>query len=313
MENLTPGEAARALSSVAFALSDHPNIESINPPSRIPIEFEKNLIGELREMLHLRPEDNSEKAHTKLFNAVSEAIRDCLIAQNSDAIRARLGGRGELPPKAYEIEIPNDMMEFFSNAGTSRKDISQTIHQATLVQHLTPYDRKESDDIAVSFFCRKIGTINSDNAHTLLVQATRTGARLHVNGAFRVFDNEIGPAENRQPLDILRAFLDIHGINFCFYHSQWMRLCINEVFPTTPPQVAPPPEADRLLPNFWMKAEKHSKTFSPFIGKPSNLSTVLVLITYTIDIERYVGSLNMHGIRAHPAPRSSRHVLYHRG
>ena len=298
------------LSGTAQSLLPDPGVgTSVTALLNGPPQSKEALLHELRHKLKLKEDDQSSYAKAEIFNALSSEItKYALKSADISAIKARLGARGDLPPDAYEIEIPPSVQANLVERCIRPNHIKDALRQPDAVQHLA----HERFGYSVSLFLKHISY--GEDALTLLVVAQRHGYKLYVGDALRIYRSEVETTLD-EPLSVLRAFLKTYGLFTQIGNSLPAHLFLYEAVPFTG-NLKSATDAIRVegrpLSKFKMSVEVDKQRRTSVIPESEHirgsglaridhrLSVVEVGIAYNFDGRRYNEDLRRHGV---PVPR----------
>lgn len=301
LRNLDDHDALILLSSTVHSLLPDPGVGSrITDVLNAPAKSREQLLHELRHKLKLKDDDQSPTAQAKIFETLSFEISKYAL-KNADIgqIKARLGARGDLDPRSYEIDISPAERNTLAPRGIRPNHIEDALHNPDEVQHLN----SEPHNILVSLFLKRVGS--GRDAFTLFVMAQRVGYTLGVRDALRIYHADVDIRGAREPVMVLRAFLNTYGLPIQI-GPRSSSLLLNEVFPF----VGTKKEFDSMItvagtPRF--DQDGHLIHFSTdgfgwlyVARRHPHLSVVEIAIAYAYNQRKYFDDLRRHGV---PAPR----------
>src|ERR1019366_3011887 len=79
-------------------------------------------------------------------------------------------------------------------------------------QHIMDANASDEGKGKISIFLKKVTAAKRGNDHWLLVQTHRDGLKQIVQSAWRVFPDVVELSEAEKPIDVLKAFVDVFGI-----------------------------------------------------------------------------------------------------
>ncbi len=134
LKHLSREEAERVLASFAKTLLPTPEEK---PPYFADSSLSQNLLRELSTRANITNVRNPAEYRGRLFSVLAEELGAyALQSSNLDAVKARLGARGDLRSDFYKIEMPPVVKEF-QRCGIRPSHIENAIRQPTSVEHLS--------------------------------------------------------------------------------------------------------------------------------------------------------------------------------
>lgn len=288
LKQFTADERALLLARIARRYLPNPGID---PPLDITPEDEAIQARILEEIkAHLRITSEAEpEAKKALIDYLSEGMSRAVL-ENADlkAIEHRLGQRGELPISSYKVKFGDMGKDSSSESGLTTNSVRVAIYHADEIQHLH-YSEPERPGKDLSLFLKHHLSPDRDS-YTLLVIGRREGNVIHVENAWRVYHLEVELSSAHTPLDFLRAFIDVYGLEIQVGDRSGK--FITEVFV--------PQHLLSTRTNFIQGMEK-SKDFSAFaFMKPVQgliRKGAEVGMAFAIDMSKYKTDLRRHGVK----------------
>lgn len=206
--------------------------------------------------------------------------------ENYKAARDRMGQRGDLSPQLYTIEFLPEFIRDERHFDVTRAQISRVVSECDAVQHLNPGKLFTQGSEPLSLFARTVPDTRG-NDYTVLVVAVRSGARLGISKAWRLYHSDLRLTSAIEPLDLLAAFLDRFGMPL-HIGTQEKKLFVYEII-----------EIDQMIDRTggfdylgW-----HAKAGAQYII--SNLQRVTehrveVAMAYVVNVTQYKAALSRH-------------------
>lgn len=170
-----------------------------------------NVLNEIRARIGIAQNDDSDKARDKIIRFISDQISEIALQKTSkDTVLARLGDKGVLRPDLYEISYPPDM-SFIQGRGIRHEHIRRALNYPDDVEHVLPEDLPFQDDGSYSLYVKHQKYDDPTKNFSLLVVSSRQGYKQAVLDALRVYPMDVDIAHVRQPLDMLKAFMEKYG------------------------------------------------------------------------------------------------------
>jgi hypothetical protein len=198
-QKIAAGLLARAALSVAYASKS------------LDDELVRKIIEEARNRLRLSEEANDPESLERIASLLDEESDKLLPEPNTTSALFRLAERGDLPSDLYEINIIPNVADVYRKHFFLEKDIIETtIRAPTLEQHYGPA-RKPQEPVMVSLFLRSFRTRWPLKDFSVIVVAQRSGFKLDVHQAWRIYPSKVKLDGVRMPVDWLRRFADSYG------------------------------------------------------------------------------------------------------
>jgi len=225
LEGIEPSIANSALAATVISIGGG-GLEHI--PSEY-LAISRGLIEEARSELGLRSDDESWEAYRKIKDFLSREVDRRLFAGiDRKALRRRMGEAGQLPLSGYEIKLGKPFKENFTNE-SSRFAIS-CVQKADLFEHFL--EEAGDKDVQFSIFARQIESLKKDKTYWCIVSALRAGDTLEIMALWRIFPETVNLENVAKPLNILKSFVSVYGVELVIEGEQTNeRLIVDQFFP----------------------------------------------------------------------------------
>lgn len=261
-------------------------------------ELVQATIAEARRTLRLREGDNTPNARKQLLDFFARGMSEQLLTPRSERhARERLGAKGSLDLEAYQLVFGDYFDREIRKSGIRKSDVREAIKRADAVQHFPLRLEEEPTAELVSLV-----TVTRDEPtarNTLLVEMMRQKDRLRVSNVWRVFHSDVDLTRARAPLDVLRAFLGVFGLDVVLANRGRARLVEQEAIPLNDL-----PGNVRLLVQQQQFKQivtvPDTRPGSPFVitsyFRVSPLGVLEIQLCYAVDTARYLATLRQHGV-----------------
>ncbi len=248
------------------------------------------VIKELRTKLALGGEGRLvPEQQARVDQLLGKVISATVFAERdpSDAL-ARAGQAGRLPPGLYEVRLTANFMTTFGRHGIKKKLIEEIVHKPDDLQHLLTKHAQEQD--VISLFMKRMQPAGKE-AHWLLTQTHRQGIAQIAQSAWRVYPADVDLSEAKDPLDVLKAFVETFGLNIPLGNRQTK-------FIESEPLFGKGTNAQQLLRSI---IEQNAKLpHLSFFASASHVRTLTpnrynVGVAYCIDLRKYETALRQRG------------------
>lgn len=239
-------------------------------------------VEEIIKSLNLKGIDQFHELKAKLLAFVGNEIRAlALESKDISKARKRLGQKGMLSPKAYQVKFAQEFFKFCIPLGVTKNEVVQSIGSPDMFEHFLP----EIEDCpeAISLYTKMFK--NGADPYTLMVDSRRVGDELNVHFAARVYHSDVDLLAVNSAMDILQAFTDKYG---------W--------------EITLGSQKGKLIKNFILNGAKffQIETMHP-VGKKTVYrysfrrltdDRIEFSIAYGVDIDLYAEALRSHGVAA---------------
>jgi len=289
LQSYDPPEAERILAGLTQRFLPDPGID---PPPALDIEQVKvyeQVMGEIRQRLHLPATDESREAKTKVLQYLNTAMTELILrSANIPTIKARLGQRGDLRPDSYKVKFGDSFDNGAGKRGIRRAHVESALRAPDAVEHLLRELLPDAMYPAFSLYLKHQGETGV-HAFSLLVMTQREGDTQSVETAWRVYHADVDLSQARSPLEVLRAFTEVYGMEFQVGDSPFAKFFLYSTVPWD----------DKTDTTFiGGRGPMENRIFEQHVivrvDKSSRL--IVVSLAYAIDIGRYTNDLRRHGV-----------------
>jgi hypothetical protein len=284
------GTAGAVLAAAALSIAS-PGVDQADEFLSVRKDDVDAVLSEIRHKLNLGRDDNSSKAKASIDQFLSSALDESVSDTAVQAALARAGQAGRLTPSAYKVVQPETFTHQFYRLGITKPQTEEAIRHPDDYQHLMTGDAVPGEADVFSLFVKYSPGGRKIEPNWLLVQAFRRGAEQVAQSAWRVYSNDVDLSSARNPLDLLKAFVDAFGIEIVV-GSQRPAKFVEAVSMIKSPR-------DEQM-NFAVTAVLPPNVANVFYSwanrKTTNPSIFNVGLAYCIDMGRYRTSLISHGV-----------------
>jgi hypothetical protein len=290
LRSLSPDEIEWALASLIQRFLPQPRDEG---PETLPgdlRELQDSTLAEIQARLGIEPADQSAVTKAKILEFLAKELSEPVLrGARGEQAKIRLGQRGDLRLDLYKIEFDAFFHDTAEKRGIRKNHVEYALRHPDEAQHILPGRIKAEGFPAVSLYAKHHGDPRSTDRFTLLVQTERKGYLQHINSAWRVYHSDVNLSQVHEPLDILRAFVDVYGLYCRVNDSAPTKLFFYEAFPLAPGQ----------QPTSILKFDSsQAATFdASFLVRVSPLGVVEIALAYVIDSARYMSDLRRHNVQ----------------
>lgn len=212
-DNIT---AAGILARAALSLCDQWNPAATASKLTNEIEIRNKVISNIRGTLGIKQSDTSPMALERIADAL-DIESDALIGEpNINDALERLSNKGELPSDLFEVDIiPNIKDVYEKRFDAEREIIEKTIKLPDNEQHYGPPSNSEGPYL-ISLFSKFFPNKYPRNSYTMLVAGERSGLKLTVHQAWRIYPDLVCLNEEGDLVDMLHRFADKFGAEIDF-------------------------------------------------------------------------------------------------
>jgi hypothetical protein len=288
LKNRNQKDVERVLASVTQRLLPQPRDELLNVEAEELRELQDSILLEIRDRLKLSTTKETPESQTKILDFLfKEMSAPVTSGKRGEQARARLGQRGELRPDLYHIKL-GDFHRELEKRGVKRSHIEDALRRPHEVQHLLPDKIRSREFPALSLYIKHHGDLHSPERFTLLVQAQREGDRLTINSAWRLYHTDVDLSRAHEPVDMLRAFVDVYGLYCRVGNSAPAKFFLYEEFPLASGQRATEIIRSDSPPNVAFEASS--------LIQVSDLGVIEVAVAYIINMSQYTSDLRKHNV-----------------
>lgn len=269
-------------------MSPLPHLHKVDPSLR------HQLLNEIRHRLGLSPSDNSPAAKTKLYQVlVSEINKVAFDGVDVNKVRERAGQRGYLAPKLYKLEFESTFETDAALLGIGHWEVRSALRRPDDVKHLNPEEFGVEDlDKAFSLYMKERIRRDKSDCHLLLILTDRKGDVQHVLDAWRVYYSDVDLTRASTPLDILRAFVNVYGLNMSigsetgvFFLFKKIRILPDQDVNDTNWMSCNPPDKDTKI------------ATSALFSVDETERIINTAFAFTINETKYISDLKKHGVK----------------
>ncbi len=290
--HLEPTIASRVLSRIVQKLLPQPEGKSIISNDIFSEEFYLLVLKEAMECLKIQPNDKSIESRTKLFIFLSgELSKLALNASERREARARLGDRGDLNLELYKINFGISFNQV-SNYGVRRSHVESSMRKPDNVQHLVGERFDQENRKNISLFSTFKYSNQIENSFYLFVEAVREDDQLNVISAWRIYPSDVDTRDTRFPLDLLKAFVNVYGLEFRIADYATHKFLIYDAFPFQAKA-----RENKLIE---ILNASNDDFYQNFFVRISTLNVLEVSMAYCINLTKYAKDLMKHGVHITP-------------
>jgi len=251
-------------------------------------ELYKNVLEEIRKRTRLSSGDNSNKARTKIIHYLSEELSRLIFLESDiSETKSRIGQKGNLRPDQYDVEFSKSFIESFVKLGIPKRLAERTVHYPDSVEHFDP--QKEGVEGA-SLYLKYIPTSRQVSDYYLLVSSIRSGNVQLVDSAWVVFPSEVNINDGSSPLDVLKSFVSVYGVDFVFAGHKARFMFYRRI-----PVDAWSIRAKRIGDFLTIEKSEHQYIWSMEVARFYDPPSLMVTIGFCVDGNKYVSDLRNHG------------------
>jgi hypothetical protein len=243
------------------------------------------LIAEVASTLHVDPNDRSPEVQRKVNSFLTRQLRELTFnAATVAESRNRLGQEGLLPSELYDLQFMDDFQKLAEPLGITRDEVRRAIFTPSLSEHYMPEKHGLVDAHAVSLFAKV--SLDTD-PHTLVVDCQRSGAKIEIHYALRIFHSDVDLSGCATVIEMLSTFSQKFGVDVSFADAPKKRFMFYESIPFRSSQT----------PHALMGWETKSGTVVDcrFTYKHTH-DVWTVALGYAVDVTAYGTSLKEHGV-----------------
>ncbi|WP_080055309.1 hypothetical protein [Spirosoma aerolatum] len=245
-----------------------------------PLIIESTL-QEIKNRMHIRENELSEKSKSKILNFISDEITSVTLKPfQKQKAKERLGDKGLLALKDYKLVLTS-ITPTFQLLGVSPAHIKDAF------QFHDKYYHVENPKTPVTFFSKLIKTDKSENNFIVFVLADRDGDLLVVRAAWRVYLSDVNISEDYNISQLLDIFLDRYGMLIKTPTTNWSKLIWFDLSRYNTNQDIEVWNQESLTDHRFLKIATRKR--APSFG------LIEVFCIYAVDIEKYLADLIKHG------------------
>jgi hypothetical protein len=210
LEKYDRATAANILGAAALIAGDSPE----NEPGLVKEYGEKaqELLLAIRKSLKTS-DAGGDDAQISVANYLTNEIQRNLFAEKDrkDAL-VSAGQAGRLNPVLYTVRQPGAFADLFYRLSLKPTYVEDAVKHPDDYQHLLETNASAASKGKLSIFLKLIRSARAGSDHWLLVQAQRDGLVQIAQSAWRIFPDVVELSDAKQPIDVLRAFVNVFGI-----------------------------------------------------------------------------------------------------
>lgn len=282
LSQIRPREKPTYLAAVLKKVLPDPGIDT-HAPSNEAEQHASDLLEEIKTKLRIDPADNSLETRSKLYKYLTREISKYALDQVPRlTIRERVGQKGLLPASLYKIVFTDRLNDVHLKQGVRIEEVRKTLEEPYAVQHLSPGSDMSSDTQPISLYTRDFDGPSPGDRYSLLVRSNRKGSVQEVDVAWMLFHSDIEVQTKKEPLDMLKAFVDVYGMSFTVGQTR-SRFVLYKAVEGSNVKI----QLDNPL--------GHDFVFDTMVRWRLR-NQLEIAITYSIDTTNYEESLRNHGI-----------------
>ncbi len=209
LKGLDRTTALGVLSRAALAVLSSAANPSAQPVLEHEAELREQLILEVANRVGVSPDLSDQHVRDKLSDALDEEAEILDLPVDSEAALTRLSERGELSSDVFDVFVNEDLREVYGDAmEQERQNIMLTVRSPEAEEHsrISP-DRT----LLVSLFGRRFPAQPRRAGFYHLVAGARSGTKLEVNQAWRIYDDEIDLMKAGTLIGAAKLFAERYG------------------------------------------------------------------------------------------------------
>jgi hypothetical protein len=283
LERFDSATANGVLAAAALASGPDPGVGERPLVLRTYSKEAAELLAEIRSRLGISGDADTPEVRASMSKVLAEALRQSMLsdAAASEALQ-RVGAAGRLAPAAYNVIQSPEFREVFYGLGVRPNYVEDAVKRPDDHQHLMTEGMPETLQ-DMSLFMKRVMSQDFRKRHWLLVQSHRVGTDQRVGAAWQVFPQDVNIELAGQPLDVLKAFVEVYGVPVKVGTSHGLFI---------EPTLYPPGTAVKLD---WTGAPQDC--FVSTLQTTDAAGYIRVGITYCIYLPRYRAALRSHGVK----------------
>jgi hypothetical protein len=288
LKNRNQEEVEQVLASVTQRFLPQPRDEFLDVGVEQLRELQDSVLSEIRDRLKLSTTQETAESRRKVLEfLIKEISAPVTSGKRGEQARMRLGQQGDLRPDLYQIKL-GDFRHELEKRGIRRSHIEDALHRPHGLQHLLPEKIRSGEFPALSLYIKHHGELQSPDRFTLLVQAQREGDRLTINSAWRIYHVDVDLSKVHEPVDILRAFVDVYGLYCRVGNSAPAKFFLYEEF-----RMASGQQATEII-----RADSPTDVAleASSLIRVRNFGVIEVAVAYIINMSWYISDLRKHNV-----------------
>jgi hypothetical protein len=282
--------ANNILAALVLSSTTNPGVGEAAEAAEAYHNEQAEVLKELREKLHVPPDEQSAEITSKLLTLLQRQIHEIALGgKDIGAVLARAGQAGRLPTSLYEVSYAPQFSHCI-DLGTKVAHVQDAILRPNEVQHLSGNEQ----DPEFSLFLKFQANTKQAAPYWLSVFAQRQGRTLIVQNAWRVYLSDVDLTNAKKPIDVLSAFANEFGFEI-LVGSQVGKFIVDETI-SLPDQ--------QMIRAYTLKGVLGKQYLATMSGK-NVPGAHRVVVAYAIDLTRYEESLRRHRVRTSLKPNPS--------
>jgi hypothetical protein len=298
LEQLEPRQAQRLLSAMARRMLPDPGVAS--SPTHVDESLYATLETEARRTLQISPKDKSDNAKSRLLKLVADEIaRLALSHEDEEAVKQRLGGRGELPFSQYRVEFPRYFDALEVARGISTNLVIDALRNVDAIENIDSYRGPDDVDATVALAVKRMGKHYDSDKRILLITIIYRQTSILVRRAWQIYDTDIQLSSGDSPLDALKKFVTFFGLRFSLFNLPPTNLVVYEAIPLPDELAMGPNPLARHSPIQFKDYHFESPSKHPQTNAEHRISSAGILaiaLAYAIDMDKYAAAMQKHGV-----------------
>jgi hypothetical protein len=206
--------ALGVVSRAALAVLSSDANPSAQPVLEHEAELRKQLILEVANRFGLSLDLSDENVRNKLSDVLDEEAEILDFPVDSEAALTRLSERGKLPSDVFDIFVNDALREVYGDAmEQEHQNILLTVRSPEAEEHFGPCISPERTAL-VSLFGRRFPAQPRRASFYHLVAGERSGTKLEVKQAWRIYEDEIDLRGVRTLIETVKLFAEKYGATF---------------------------------------------------------------------------------------------------
>jgi hypothetical protein len=210
LKGLDRTTALGVLSRAALAVLSSAANPSAQPVLEHEAELRQQLISEVAARVGLSPDLSDQHVRDRLSDVLDAEAEILDLPVDSEAALTRLSERGELPSDVFDVVVNEALRGVYGDAmEQEHQKILLTVRspEAEEHTHLSP-DRT----LLVSLFGRRFPAQPRRAGFYHLVAGQRSGTKLEVKQAWRIYEDEIDLVSARTLIGAVKLFAERYGV-----------------------------------------------------------------------------------------------------
>jgi hypothetical protein len=295
-KNKDSREVVKLLTAVATSVLPNPQGQVV-VVDRPALETVQQALRDIRHHLRVAPDDNSFSSLSKIYEYLSDQLTKVSMADvDQGSLKIRLGNRGTLHPRQYEVTFGKNI-ERVESLGGRKSHMAEAVTNPDTVLHITPKLLNDDDDPKATLSVKSVRTKRAEDEFLLLVISQRFGVRQQIQNAFRVYKTDVRLTGN-DPIEVVTSFVDRYGVKFRLGDTT-SRFLYREAVKMDRPVLQAV-----FDPTIYSERDHHS--WVVFAGADTHLRgseaeiIAEAVLMFVIDVDKYVATLRKHRVPLAP-------------